>query len=141
MIATAWTVAGVMAALAMLHAYWALGGRAGSAVAIPQSGGRPLFRPGRGGTLAVAVGLLGAALAALDAPYPLFQWLPHEQRAGARFALGLLFLARAVGDFRHVGFFKRRREGAFASWDSRLFSPLSLALGLAFLLLGTQPPG
>jgi hypothetical protein len=37
---------------------------------------------------------------------------------------------RAVGDFNHVGFFKRRKTTAFARLDTRLYSPLALLLGL-----------
>jgi hypothetical protein len=37
---------------------------------------------------------------------------------------------RAVGDFNYIGFFKRRRTTAFAGLDTRLYSPLALALGL-----------
>jgi hypothetical protein len=51
----------------------------------------------------------------------------------ARVGTGLLagvFLLRAVGDRKYVGFFKRVRGTAFARWDSRLYAPLCLALGL-----------
>ena len=41
------------------------------------------------------------------------------------------FLLRAIGDFRLVGFFKRVRNTRFAAWDTRLFSPLSLGIGIA----------
>jgi hypothetical protein len=44
-------------------------------------------------------------------------------------------LARAVGDFRYVGFFKRVRDSRFATLDTRVYSPLCfvLAAGVAFI--------
>jgi catechol 2,3-dioxygenase-like lactoylglutathione lyase family enzyme len=52
-----------------------------------------------------------------------------------------VFLLRAVGDFRLVGFFKRVRGTPFARWDTRLFSPLCVALGLASLWVARPLPG
>jgi hypothetical protein len=52
----------------------------------------------------------------------------------------VLFL-RAVGDFRAVGFSKRVRDTRFAWWDTRLFSPLCLAMAVLAALTdanGTQ---
>ena len=46
------------------------------------------------------------------------------------------FLARAVGDFNYVGFFKRRKGTAFAALDTRLYSPLALALGVGAGIVG-----
>jgi hypothetical protein len=50
--------------------------------------------------------------------------------------LAAVFAARAVGDFRYVGFFKRVRDSRFARRDSRLFSPLCAAIALAAAMVG-----
>ncbi|HEX4406183.1 MAG TPA: DUF3995 domain-containing protein, partial [Polyangia bacterium] len=50
-------------------------------------------------------------------------------RCGA-WGVAVALVARAVGDFNYIGFFKRRRATRFASLDSRLYTPLALALGL-----------
>ncbi|MNR60466.1 hypothetical protein D3C85_1819540 [compost metagenome] len=47
--------------------------------------------------------------------------------------LALVFLIRAVGDFRWVGFMKQRRGSVFARWDTLLYSPLCLFLGLCLI--------
>ncbi len=62
---------------------------------------------------------------------PLTPWLARS----ATGVIGALFVLRAIGEFRLVGFFKRVRGTAFARWDTALFSPLSLAIGLAALWL------
>ncbi len=52
-------------------------------------------------------------------------------------ALALGLLARAVGDFKYVGFFKKLRDSRFATLDSWLYSPLCLLLaaGVAWVAL------
>ena len=47
--------------------------------------------------------------------------------------LALVFALRAIGDFRYVGFFKSLGDDPFRTWDTWLFSPLCLAIGLAAL--------
>lgn len=52
----------VMFALAMLHVYWAAGGRWAVAAAVPSREGRPQFSPGPLSTLLVASLLLSAGV-------------------------------------------------------------------------------
>ena len=51
-------------------------------------------------------------------------------------AVGLC--ARAVGEFKYVGFFKRVRGSKFARLDTLVYSPLcvALAFGVAFVAWG-----
>jgi hypothetical protein len=124
--------AGVFASLALLHVYWAAGGTWGHAAAVPTGGGGArLFNPSRASTLAVAAGLLLAALVVLGrlgvraAPLPgwVFVW--------GGWLIALLFLARAVGEFRYVGLFKSVRGTNFADWDTWLFTPLCLFIAFS----------
>jgi hypothetical protein len=51
--------------------------------------------------------------------------------------LAIIFAARALGDFRFVGFTKSVRDSRFARLDTRVYSPLcvllaALACALAF---------
>jgi hypothetical protein len=45
-------------------------------------------------------------------------------------ALGLVFVLRAVGNLRTFGFFKTLTGTPFAEWDTWLYSPLCLLLAL-----------
>ncbi|MCH1999331.1 DUF3995 domain-containing protein, partial [Achromobacter xylosoxidans] len=103
----------VFVVLGLWHAYWAAGGRLAHQAALPIQNGQPLFRPSPLGTLAVAAALIGCAwLTAANGGLviaPPLRWLPW---LGMAVALGLL--ARAIGDFRYVGFFKRKGEDPFA---------------------------
>ena len=123
----------ILAILAAVHLFWALGGKWGKDAAVPQTATSktPVFRPGKFATLLVAVALaVAAALVAvrvglLSLGIP--DWLP---RLGCTL-LALVFLARAIGDFRYVGFFKRVKGSRFARLDSMAYAPLCLFLAVA----------
>ena len=128
------TLAGIVCAvflvLAGWHVYMALMPRVGSGEsgAVPSVGGKPLFVPSRHATLAVAVVLLlfAALVAATAGLVPLA--LPPVLLAWMSYALALGLLARAIGEFKYVGFFKRVRGSRFATLDTFVYSPLCLLL-------------
>lgn len=137
-------VAGALGALALLHVFWAVGGRTPGAAVIPEVEGRPSFRPGPGATLAVAAALVCAAALVLRQSRAA-RGPGLEPRATGHTAVlwltrlvGLVFVARAIGDFRLVGFFKSVRDTRFAAWDTWLYAPLCLALGVAVLAIARR---
>jgi hypothetical protein len=122
----------VLAGLSALHLYWAFGGQRAKAAVVPTVEGRPTLTPSTRATIAVAV-LLG--LSALILVGATSSWPPAAlYRVGAA-GLGLVLLARAIGDRRTVGFSKRVRDTPFARNDTRLYSPLCLFLGGTSLLV------
>jgi hypothetical protein len=130
LVPVALSVSAVFAGLSGLHVYWAFGGHRGRKAAIPELNGKPLFRPGVGGTLLVACLLALAGLLVLErAGIGPGLFPPTVSRWGTR-GVAAALIGRAVGDFTHVGFFKRRATTVFAEMDTRLYSPLALALGL-----------
>lgn len=128
--------AAVLVLIALIHVYWALGGRSALGAAVPEIEGRAAFRPGRLATLAVAAALLVAALLIATTGQLIKSPLPPAVARLLSYCLGAVFIARAIGDFRLVGFFKRVRGSAFARLDSAVYAPLCLALGVAALLVG-----
>ncbi|MDF3833994.1 DUF3995 domain-containing protein [Cupriavidus basilensis] len=139
--------------LACIHVYWVLGGELGKDAAIPRvprspEAARgpagpdmvPAFTPSRGGTLLVAAalaavaGMVWARAGLASAPYTgqALQW--------AIGVVAVLMLARAVGDFRLVGFFKRITGSPFARLDTRVYSPLCLALGAGLAYVAIAAP-
>jgi hypothetical protein len=127
-------VAFVLLLLSALHLYWLASGRGPSTAVVPEVGGRPAFVPGMAATLAVAAALAGAAAIVLTrAGVWRASPLPATLSYWGTWVLVVVFLGRAVGDFRLVGFTKRVRGTAFARWDTALYSPLCAALGLATL--------
>lgn len=122
-----------------LHVYWALGGKSVGSAVVPIVSGKPAFQPSRFATMAVATALALAALVVLVRGDLLRTALPPWLSTWAAVGLGAVFVLRAVGEFRLVGFFKSVRGTPFAFWDTWLYSPLCLALGLGALWLATTP--
>lgn len=128
----------VFVVLALWHFRMAFSPQTGESKAVPSVDGKPLFVPSRTATLLVGLALLGctalvAATAGFlwpDAPPRFLSWLSY--------ALALGLLARAIGDFRYVGLFKKVRNSPFARMDTRLYSPLCLLLaaGVACVAAG-----
>jgi hypothetical protein len=123
----------ILVAAAAVHVFWALGGKWGKDLAIPTKpgGAGPAMRPRAPATLMVATALAVAAdlvavrIGLLTSALP--AWLVHA----ATVMLTLAFLARAIGDRRYVGFFKRVKGSRFARLDTAFYSPLCLFLAVA----------
>ena len=124
--------------LGLWHFYMAFAGSPGERAAVPSLDGRPLFVPTTKSTVAVGVvlvlfaGLVAATseILSLGLPRPLLSWLSY--------ALALGLLARAVGEFKYVGFFKEVRGSRFARMDTLLYSPLCLLLSAGVATVAVQ---
>jgi len=46
-----------------------------------------------------------------------------------------IFILRSIGEFNYIGFFKKIKNTEFAKADSKLFSPLCLAIGIIGILI------
>jgi len=123
----------ILLVLVAVHLYWAAGGKAGKAGAIPTAEGRPVIKPSAMGTAMVAAALCAiAALVALRIGWLTLPGFPSDNifvRIAA-WLIAAVFALRAIGDFRHVGFFKRVRGCRFARLDTLAYSPLCTALAL-----------
>ncbi|GAC1344042.1 MAG: DUF3995 domain-containing protein [Myxococcales bacterium] len=128
--------AAVLVALAGLHFYWAAGGRWKLSAAVPEVRGAKAFSPGPLACAAVGAALLCAAfVVSCAAGLWLADRVPHTgSRAGAA-ALAVVLIGRAIGDGRSVGFSKRVKGTRFARLDTRIYSPLCLALGAASAII------
>lgn len=118
--------------IAGFHYYWALGGRYGFSAALPEieHSGRKAFIPGKLATAVVATLFLGVAF--------LFAGLLPVSAVAYHYcfwAIAGITLLRACGDFRYVGFFKKKSHTVFARYDSRYFSPLCLYLAISTAVL------
>ncbi|HEY2775910.1 MAG TPA: DUF3995 domain-containing protein [Candidatus Binatia bacterium] len=130
----AFTIASVLAVLSMLHVYGGVEGVEGeSSPVIPEIDGKPVFVPEPRDWYAMAAALALASILVTTRSGLLRSPFPDAWTQFGTIAVGIVLVLRAVGDFHMLGFFKRVRGTVFAEWDTRLFSPLSLILGLATL--------
>jgi hypothetical protein len=121
-------VVSVFAGLSLAHFFWALGGGSGKLATVPEVSGRRAFEPSVGATLVVAVGLALCALLVAATAGMVRLSFPANWLRWLSYALSFALLARAIGDFRLVGIFKRVRGTRFARLDSIVYSPLCLFL-------------
>ena len=97
-----------------------------------------MIAPGPVGTALVGVALL-AMSALVAAAGGLFEGpVPATLLRTGSGAVALVFLARAIGEFRYVGFSKRVHGSLFARRDTYFYSPLCLLLAalIAAVALG-----
>jgi hypothetical protein len=130
----------IIAFAAAFHFHWAFGGRRGFGVSLPQRpDGEPVLRDllhlWRPAALVVALGLvlLGELVTAKAAQ--LDHGIDPALLDPALLGTGVAFIARAVVPNRYVGFFKGLRSTRWARYDTRLYSPLFLILGLCLVAI------
>ncbi len=125
----------IFAAIALLHIYWALGGSTSDMAAIPTVGGKQAFAPSAFATAMVAAAFVMAMLVVLGQIGFLGEFIPHWIFRVGTFGISVIFLLRAIGEFRLVGFFKTLTGTPFAYWDTWLYSPLCLGIAIiAFIV-------
>ncbi|MEZ2331045.1 DUF3995 domain-containing protein [Mesorhizobium sp. RCC_202] len=126
----------ILVAGAGFHLYWGFGGRAGAGISLPQrEDGSPAMKETAIGALAIGVILALVLLLVLsfagliDVPVP--RWLLKT----AIIVWAIIFTLRALSWSRYFGLFKRVRNTRFARYDSLLYSPACLVLGLGLFCL------
>jgi len=104
----------ILIVAAAFHFYWGFGGRYGDNASIPQhpNGGR-VFTPRSGAAHIVGAVLLGSVLCILSVANYITLPIPNNLPRTAITLLSLIFVIRAVGWFRYVGFFQKSQEYAF----------------------------
>lgn len=126
-------VAIVMFAVALLHFYWSFGGRFGLESAGPKLESNKEFIPSGKLIFFVACLMLGLAVLPRQLINPIPALEPIISYIG--FLISAVFILRGIGDFKYVGMFKKVYNSNFALLDTRYFSPLIIALGVAYGVL------
>ncbi|MEQ8245058.1 DUF3995 domain-containing protein [Fulvivirga sp.] len=119
--------------LSVLHFYWATGGKWGIDESVPTNiDGKKMLKAGVLACIVVGSGLLTFAL------FYSLPFLNIELFSFTNFlhwVIPSIFLLRAIGDFKYVGFFKSVRTTKFGQLDTKYFSPLCVLLaGLGFIV-------
>lgn len=126
----------VFTGLSAIHYYWALGGTWGFSTALPtDQSGKRLLNPSSFESAFVGTGLLLFALFYLLQSDLVTNFLPLTISNIVSWFIPAIFLLRAMGDFRYIGFFKKLHQTPFAQADTFYFSPLCLLIGIIGLIL------
>ena len=134
------TLALVFGLLGALHLAWAGGFRGGSVAVLPTRDGETVLQPGPGSALVVAALLVAAALIVLQRAGLIGVLVPPRLAGVGCWTVAAVMVARAVGDFRYVGFFKAVTDSPFARMDTRWYSPVALTLGVGSGLVAWFSP-
>jgi hypothetical protein len=122
--------------LSLLHFYWAFGGQLWFHEVLPtNASGSMKLNPGRTSGVIIGTGLLFLALITIG-NQGLFNHLINEKyfHYGA-LVIAIIFLLRAIGDFKFIGFFKSIKGTKFAINDTHFFSPLCLFIAVISLVI------
>jgi len=119
--------------LGLIHIYWLLGGKWGGDKVIPTKANQmdtasiqiPKFATLLVASVLVLFGLIYLIKAGYT-PFHVPSWVANY----GYWIIPSIFILRALGDFKYIGFFKTVRNTNFAKADTRLFSPLCLGIGL-----------
>ncbi len=126
----------IFLAISIVHFYWGLGGKWKINEAAPTNEkGKEVLKTGPLSCFVVALGLLGFAIIVLDSAKIVRIPLPHWLSVNGLRIIAAIFIIRAIGDFRYVGFFKKIQHTVFAKKDSQIYSPLCLAIGISCVLI------
>ena len=122
--------------LGFIHLHWVFGGKLGLHATIPTNGkGVRIFQPGPWITLIVVIGLFLFGLCNLANSNLLVVDLDQRYFHWGMLIIAVIFLIRAIGDFRYVGFTKKYRRSSFAKMDSWFYTPLCIALAISHFFL------
>ena len=127
----------ILFVLSVIHFNWVVGGSWGFANALPTNlEGKRMLNPKKLDSAIVAIGLLSFAFFFLIYGGILEVSLPNWLLSYGIWIISGIFLLRAVGDFKYVGFFKRIRTTDFGRLDARYYSPLCLLISvIGFLMI------
>lgn len=125
--------------LSALHIYWGFGGEWANGAVIPtKEDNIKAMMPGVVPTFTVALGLLGFGfvimLNIVELDFEIPTWLDTIRKYGLWVITGI-FILRAIGEFKYVGFFKKYKHTKFGQNDTKYYSPLCLTIGILTLIL------
>ncbi len=122
--------------LGSFHFYWLFGGLWGLKKVIPTKNNEtnnmsiPKFATLIVGIMLALFGLLYLTKSELTA-FEIPNWITNY----AFWFIPLIFIVRAIGEFKYVGFFKKIKNTEFAKADSKIFSPLCISIGIIGILI------
>jgi glucan phosphoethanolaminetransferase (alkaline phosphatase superfamily) len=126
----------IFTSLSFIHFYWLFGGKWGLKKVIPTKENQlsKLSIP-KIATLIVALVLVIFGLIYLVKSGLTNVQVPNYVIQYVYWIIPVIFILRAIGDFKYVGFFKKVKNTEFAKADSKWFVPLCLTIGIFGILI------
>jgi hypothetical protein len=122
--------------LGLIHFNWIFGGKWGFEKALPTKEIREkAIEPPKIATAIVGIGLISFGLFYLVKSGLINFQVPNWATTYGSWIIPFIFILRAIGDFKYVGFFKKIKNTNFGKADSKLFSPLCMTIGIIGILI------
>ena len=126
----------ILFVLGIIHFYWAIGGAYGFEQSLPtKENGERVINPKKIDSAIVGIGLTVFALFYVFQTGLIKYDLPVLISKYGGWLIPIIFLLRAVGEFKYIGFFKKIRRTEFGKLDTWFFSPLCLGIGIVGVII------
>lgn len=126
--------------LGLLHFNWVIGGEFGFAESLPtRDSGERVLNPKKMDSAIVAIGLTAFGIFYLLKSGLINYDLPTWILKYGGWIIPNIFILRAIGEFRYVGFFKRIKTTSFGKLDTKFISPMCLAIGIIGIIIQVMP--
>ncbi|MDC1540332.1 DUF3995 domain-containing protein [Flavobacteriaceae bacterium] len=126
----------ILFGLGLIHFNWVFGGKFGFAESLPtKESGERVLNPKKNDSAIVGIGLTTFGLFYIFKS-GLFEYnLPEWIMKYGSWIIPIIFLLRAMGEFKYIGFFKRVKKTDFGKLDTKFFSPLCLIIGVLGVII------
>ena len=122
--------------LGLIHFNWVFGGKWGFEKTLPtKENGERVLNPKKFDSAVVGLGLTFFGLFYLLKSGFLNFDIPIWIIIYGSWIIPSIFILRAIGDFKYVGFLKKIKNTEFGKIDSKLFSPLCLIIGIIGIVI------
>ncbi|NJX14713.1 DUF3995 domain-containing protein [Tamlana crocina] len=117
--------------LGAIHFNWVVGGTFGFAESLPtKESGERVLNPKKMDSAIVGTGLTLFGVFYIFKSGMTENILPNWLLEYGGWVIPIIFILRAIGEFKYVGFFKSVNKTDFAKLDTKLYSPLCLVMGV-----------
>ncbi|WP_308990526.1 DUF3995 domain-containing protein [Mariniflexile litorale] len=122
--------------LGIIHFNWLMGGEFGFSESLPtKENGERVLNPKKIDSAIVGIGLIAFGIFYLLKSGFIDYNSPEWIMKYGSWIIPIIFLLRAIGEFKYVGFFKSIKKTDFGKLDTELFSPLCLIIGILGIII------
>ncbi len=126
----------ILIGLGFIHFNWVIGGKFGFVESLPtKESGERVLNPKKIDSAIVGIGLTVFGIFYIFKSGLIAYNLPEWIMKYGGWIIPLLFILRAIGEFKYVGFFKSVKKTDFGKLDTKFFSPLCLVIGIFGILI------
>ena len=126
----------VLLGLGFIHFNWVFGGKFGFSESLPTKvNGERVLNPKKIESAIVGIGLIAFGIFYFFKSGLIDYNLPEWILKYGGWIIPIIFLLRAIGEFKYVGFFKSVKNTKFGVLDTKFFSPLCLAIGIFGIII------